>query len=107
MSIDCLVYKVLSIGCLSLGCLSIGCLSIQRQCANDITLTGISKRPTCKCEVRIELSEDVRSNIVEPGVEGLYRPDGTFCYGRPVLRHSERQFMLSVNSKESGTSALE
>ena len=41
MSIDCLVYKVLSIGCLSLGCLSLGCLSIQRQCAQNKTVHWI------------------------------------------------------------------
>ena len=38
MSIDCLVYKVLSIGCLS-----IGCLSIQRQCAGFETIDAAFK----------------------------------------------------------------
>ena len=54
-----------------------------------LTVTGFyfNKRPS-GCEVRISLREDISSDIVEPGVAGVYKSDGSYHRGRPVLRHS-------------------
>ena len=53
-----------------------------------LTVTSFIERPNCECEVTISLSEDIKSNIMEPGasVAGLYRENGSYCRGRPVLQ---------------------
>ena len=68
-----------------------------------LTVTGLSEKPSSECEVTISLSwkiKDIVTNILEPivdpGVAGVYRADGSYCRGRPVLQHSVRLFTLSV-----------
>ena len=45
----------------------------------------------------ISLSEDVVSDINNPGVAGVYKADGTYLSGMPVLRHEEGEFTLIKN----------
>ena len=61
----------------------------------NLTVTGLSEKPSA-CEVTISLSQDVVTDIEDPGVAGLYRVDGSYRRGRPVLRHSGGLFTLSV-----------
>merc|ERR1712150_71773 len=54
-----------------------------------LTVTSFIEKPSCECEVTISLSEDVERNIMEPGgagVAGVYRENGLYCRGRPVLQ---------------------
>ena len=62
-----------------------------------LTVTSLSEKPS-DCEVTISLSEDVKRNMKEAGgeVEGLYKADGSYCKGWPVLRHEGGHFVLSV-----------
>jgi len=60
-----------------------------------LTVTGLSEKPS-QCEVTISLSHDVKRDIWVPEVAGVYRADGSYCNGRPVLRHSEGSFTLSA-----------
>ena len=60
-----------------------------------LTVTCISEKPNV-CEVTISLSEDVKKDILEPGVAGLYTADGSYCYGRPVLQQEVGRFTLYV-----------
>ena len=61
-----------------------------------LTVKGLSEKPS-GCEVTISLSEETKSKIEEPGVEGLYKADGSYSRGRPVLRHSGGRYTLSVS----------
>lgn len=62
-----------------------------------ITVTSLSEKPS-ECEITISLPEDVKRDIWEPGVEGVYKADGTYRLGRPVLRHSGGRFTVSAGS---------
>ena len=62
----------------------------------DLTVTALNEKPDV-CEVTISLSEEVKKDIKEPGVEGVYKADGSYHQGRPVLQH-EGGFTLSVES---------
>ena len=44
----------------------------------------------------ISLRKDIASDIVEPGVAGVYTADGSYHKGRPVLRHSGGLYTLCV-----------
>ena len=70
----------------------------QQLWKDDQTLivTSLSERPTCECEITINLSANVTNDIRDPGVAGVYRPDGTYFEGRPVMRHTEGHFVLYV-----------
>ena len=63
----------------------------------EITVTGLGEKPA-DCEITITLSEDVvredYNGIMYPGVAGVYRADGTYCTGRPVLKHEGGEFIL-------------
>ena len=63
----------------------------------EMTVTGLSEKPS-DCEITITLTEDVVrkdfNGIMYPGVAGVYRADGTYCNGRPVLQHEEGEFTL-------------
>ena len=61
-----------------------------------LSVTSLSERPTCDCEVTIRLSKNIARNIGEP-VTGVYRPDGTYYEGRPVLWRSSGNLMLYVS----------
>ncbi len=61
-----------------------------------LTVTSLNEKPSCDCEVTISLSEDISWDIEEPGVVGLYKADGSYHRGRPVLQHQEDLFTLSV-----------
>ena len=61
-----------------------------------LTVTGLNEKPS-ECEVTISLSQDIESDIREPGVAGVYRATGSYRHGRPVLQHSGGLFTLSVN----------
>ena len=61
-----------------------------------LTVTGLSEKPSCECEVNISLSEDIVRIIKNPGVAGVYRAGGSYRRGRPVLQHSGGHFTLSV-----------
>ena len=76
-----------------------------------LTVTRLNEKPLLECDVTVSLSEDVKGGIkgynrggynvgciVEPEVEGVYRPDGSYSRGRPVLQHSGGRFSLSVKS---------
>ena len=64
-----------------------------------LTVTSLSDKPDdCECEVTISLSEDIKRDMYEPGVEGLYKADGSYFLGRPVLQHEGDRFTLSVYS---------
>ena len=52
-----------------------------------LTVTGLSEKPS-ECEVTISLSQDIARYIKNPGVVGVYRANGTYRKGRPVLRNS-------------------
>ena len=60
-----------------------------------LTVTGLSEKPS-ECEVTISLSRDIVRDIMEPGVAGVYRANGSYRQGRPVLQHSGGLFTLSV-----------
>ena len=70
-----------------------------KSCA-ALTVTGLSEKPSfeSEAEITIRLSEDVRSDINERGVEGVYKADGSYYRGRPVLQHSEGRFKLFVSN---------
>ena len=61
-----------------------------------LTVTGLSEKPSCECEVTISLDQDIERKIGEPGVAGVYRGDSSYSEGRPVLQHSGGRFTLSV-----------
>ena len=58
-------------------------------------VTSLSEKPH-DCEVTISLSEDIKRDIMKPGAEGLYRANGSYYRGRPVLQHSEGRYKLFV-----------
>ena len=60
-----------------------------------LIVAGHSEKPS-GCEVTISLREDIASDIVEPGVAGVYTADGSYHRGRPVLRHSGGLYTLCV-----------
>ena len=62
-----------------------------------LTVTSLCERPTCECEVTIRLSTHVLHNIRNPEVSGVYRPDGTYYAGRPVMKQTEGHFILYVS----------
>ena len=66
-----------------------------------LTVIGLGEKPRA-CEVTISLSQDIKMNIKNPGVAGLYREDGSYCLGRPVLHHTRGRFILSVSLGVSG-----
>ena len=47
-----------------------------------LTVISLSEKPTCECEVTIRLSSNIARDIGDPGVSGVYRPDGTSWEGR-------------------------
>ena len=61
-----------------------------------LTVTSLSERPTCDCEVTIRLSANIARDIGDPGVSGVYRPTGTYFEGRPVMKQYEGLFLLYV-----------
>ena len=60
-----------------------------------LTVTSLSEKPDV-CEVTISLSEDIKGDIDEPGMEGMYKADGSYYNGRPVLQHQGGRFTLHV-----------
>ena len=62
----------------------------------NLTATGLSEKPS-ECEVTISLSLDIERDIMEPGVAGVYRADGSYSRGRPVLQHSWGRFTLTMD----------
>ena len=65
-----------------------------------LTVTGFSEKPICECEVIISLSQEIERDIKDPGVAGVYRANGSYHGGRPVLKHSGGRFTLSVDVDE-------
>ena len=63
----------------------------------SVSVTALSERPTSACEITITLSESTALDMEDPGVAGVYRPEGTYHEGRPVLRHTGGQFILYVS----------
>ena len=61
-----------------------------------LTVTGLSEKPS-ECEVTISLSRDIKRDIRDKGVTGVYTGDGSYHRGRPVLHHSGGLFTLSVD----------
>ena len=62
-----------------------------------LTVTSLSEKPS-DCEITISLSTDIfMRNIQMPGLAGVYTADGSYCGGRPVLRHSGGLFTLHVS----------
>ena len=59
-----------------------------------LTVTGLTKKPSCECEVTISLSQDIVTDIKDPGVAGVYKPDGSYYMGKPVLQHSGGLFVF-------------
>jgi len=64
-----------------------------------LTVTGLSEKPICECEVTISLSQNVGMNAEQQlmsvnGMAGVYRAEGSYYQGRPVLKHSEGLFTL-------------
>ena len=57
-----------------------------------LTVTGLSEKPS-ECEITITLPD-----ITEPGVAGVYKGDGSYYQGRPVLRQSRGRFTLFAGS---------
>ena len=62
-----------------------------------LTVTSLSEKPSV-CEVTISLSEDVKREIMEQGVEGVYRADCSYFHGRPVMQHEGGSFTISAGS---------
>ena len=62
-----------------------------------LMVTGLSEKPSfeSEAEITIRLSEDVRSDINKSGVEGVYKPNGSYYMGRPVLQLAVL-FLLSL-----------
>ena len=67
-----------------------------------LKVTSLSEKPDA-FEGTISLSEDVKRDILEPGLEGLYKTDGSYCQGRPVLQHEGGLFTLYVWGSGHGT----
>ena len=63
----------------------------------NLTVTGLSENSS-DCEVNISLSQDIGKDVDDPypGVAGVYRAEGLYFRGRPVLQHSGGLFTLSV-----------
>ena len=63
-----------------------------------LRVTGLSEKPSfeSEAEVTIRLTEDVKRDIKEPRVEGVYKANGSYYKGRPVLQHSDGHFKLFV-----------
>ena len=61
-----------------------------------LTVTGITKKPI-GCEVTISLSQDEDEVEVTKEMAGVYRADGSYREGWPVLQHSGGRFTLSVH----------
>ena len=61
-----------------------------------LTVTNLSEKPD-DCKVTISLSKDVKRKLKEPGLEGVYKADGLYCMGRPVLQHEGDRFTLSAD----------
>ena len=57
-------------------------------------MKGLNTRPSA-CEIRISLKAGDLDIVLE-GWEGVYKADGSYHKGRPVLRHSGGQFTLNV-----------
>ena len=64
-------------------------------------VNSLSEKPIA-CVVAISLSKEVKRDIKEPGVEGLYMGDGSYYMGRPVLQHEGGHYTLSVEWAGSG-----
>ena len=62
-----------------------------------LTIIGHSEKPS-ECEITISLTEDMKRDIQERWVEGVYRADGSYYQGRPVLRQSRGRFTLFAGS---------
>ena len=60
-----------------------------------LTMSSLSVKPN-NCEMTISFSKDIKRNIDEPGVEGLYKSYGSYHHGRPVLQHQGGRFKLYV-----------
>lgn len=65
-----------------------------------LTVIGLDEKPSCDCEVIISEDKDDMSQDEGEGwrteMAGLYRANGSYRRGRPVLQHSEGQYILSV-----------
>ena len=61
-----------------------------------LTVICLSEKPSSECEVTISLSQDIVTDILKPAVAGVYRADGSYHQGRPVLQHPGGLFTLSV-----------
>ena len=62
----------------------------------NLTVTGLSEKPS-ECEVTIRLSQDTIRDVDEPWVAGVYRAEGSYRLGRPVLQRLGGHFTLSVH----------
>ena len=63
-----------------------------------LTVKGLNEKPR-SCEILFILSKDIAKQIMEPGADGLYREDGSYCRGRPVLQHEGGRFTLIVDGE--------
>ena len=66
----------------------------------ELTVTSLDEKQPSECEVTISLSEDIISEFTDPRVAGVYRADGSYLWGRPVLKHSEGGFTLQTSSEK-------
>ena len=58
----------------------------------EMTVICLNEKPSeCEVTITISPSEDV---VRFPGVAGVYRANGTYCKGRPVLQHSGGEYVL-------------
>ena len=69
---------------------------------HTVTVTSLSERPSCECELTLSLSETIARDIKDSGVAGVYSPDGRYHEGRPVFRHSGGHFVMYVSNGQWG-----
>ena len=62
-----------------------------------LTVTSLSEKPSCNCEITITLSKKIRNKINEPRIAGVYKADGSYYMGRPVFKHSRGRYTLHVS----------
>ena len=62
-----------------------------------LTVTSLSEKPSCNCEITISLSKKIRNKINEPRIAGVYKADGSYYMGRPVFKHSRGRYTLHVS----------
>ena len=66
-----------------------------------LMVTGLSEKPS-DCEITISLRWDIERDITEPTLAGVYRAEGSYYLGRPVLQHRGGCFKLYVGGGVEG-----